>query len=287
MSHRSNASVPALCPLLVRPLSGRSGTTAMMQLLGSSNEIAFTRRYPFEDRWTEAIVDMASSLGRDEPPVVSDTVPARLARRLHDLAYGPVREPGTVFRDTDLHVDRLRRAAFDGAWSALAEQEPDARFVAEKSDRSVAARLAGWHLDHRSIHLARDPRDIWASITAFDRRRGYYGFGRERHQSRSSFLQSWLLEAVRRAALFEESPNDRIVRYEDLVSAPSDVAEDLGRWLDVRLDPAALRLSDHPQHRTSVDLQGSVGRWRRDVAVADVRAIEDALGDFIAARGYA
>ena len=36
-------------PILVRPLWGRSGTTLLMALLGTSPEVAFVRRYPYEN----------------------------------------------------------------------------------------------------------------------------------------------------------------------------------------------------------------------------------------------
>ena len=36
-------------PILIRPLWGRSGTTLLMALLGTSPEVAFVREYPYEN----------------------------------------------------------------------------------------------------------------------------------------------------------------------------------------------------------------------------------------------
>lgn len=55
-------SEPWLAPVLVRNLHGRTGTTVLMHLLGTSSDMEFERTYPFEVRPFAHIVDLANKL---------------------------------------------------------------------------------------------------------------------------------------------------------------------------------------------------------------------------------
>ncbi len=146
-------------------------------------------------------------------------------------------------------------------------------------------------IPHRMIDLVRDPRDMWASILAFDAKRGYFGFGRREGQSEEDFLSS-ILQAMRRR-LDEMAETDPAipsltVRYEDLVSDLPGQARRLSSWLDVDLDPVlALASTDGlSHHRTHETGDASIGRWRDDLSPEVSDRIEEVLGHHLERFGY-
>src|SRR5437773_2083190 len=57
-------NIPSLKPLLVL-FSGRSGSTLLMQLLGTSQQIVFDRVYPFEVRYLTYLLRWAQMLEQE------------------------------------------------------------------------------------------------------------------------------------------------------------------------------------------------------------------------------
>jgi hypothetical protein len=179
------------------------------------------------------------------------------------------------------------------AWSRhsaapFAAAGPAPRWYAEKAidvRRLEPAPFA----DARVIALLRDPRDTWVSIEAFSRAVGSAEIGGsgprperlDRFVERQRERLGWI------AALADEEA--RVVRYDDLVNEPATVAAELSGWLGVDLDAAGLHGDFRLRwvHATSRDPARSVGRWRSELADADLAAIRAGLEAPMATLGFA
>lgn len=268
-------------PLLVDAL-GRSGSTLLMELLGTSPAVAFDRSYPFEQFWyryllatSRTIVDRASASAEwDNSSLLRDGGT--------EAAIGGA--PPWAGGDLAPDAERFFRAL----WTAFTEQLPaGARYYAEKSPNARA--IAHFpSVAPVQITVVRDPRDQWLSILAFDKRRGNYGFGRFADEDVSAYRQRMfgLFRDRLEYALKLRSANERsLYRYEDLVLSTSRVAEDLSDLLDVELDPDRItRRKDHITARGGP--AKSVDRWRREMKGDERRLFADELGPLLEGLGY-
>jgi hypothetical protein len=287
-----------LTPLLVRPLWGRTGSTLLMQLLGTSEVIVFDRVYPFEHRYLAHLLHYMKTLGQAVAPgnptcqrwmTDASTLwwvdPASF--RLPPCAEASPLAARWVDRQT-LHCALVR--AMWGAFSASFGQRAEALYYAEKYGGYVEL-LAADGIYVRFIDLIRDPRDVWASVMAFDAKRGFYGFGRLAEESRETYLEVYIAAVKRRLqAMVSPTPEaDQLrVKYEDLVANLEGEADRIGRWLGVQLDHGQVlrQREQFAHHFTAQSAQASVGRWRCDLPRAEVSAIEYALGSELVGLGY-
>lgn len=284
-------------PVLVRGLWGRVGSTLMMQLLGTSDEVSFDRNYPCENRCLGSLMRYLEPLsGRvTEPKGYWMDDPEHLWWVDPDSFNYDLK--GIPLDYAEVGVDRavLHREAVAGAWRAYsrAATRPGAvrpRFYAEKY-AGYAPALADAGIAYRWVDLVRDPRDVWCSVLAFDRKRGFFGFGRRETQSEDAYLASFLL-AVRRRLDEMATPDGApalTVRYEDLVAALDAEAARIGAWLGVTLDAAAAIAASAglEGHRTAASTDASIGRWRQDLSAETVGRIEAELGEHFERFGYA
>ena len=206
--------------------------------------------------------------------------------------FGSAERGGPIpFEPTLVDPVRLGPLMLLGIWGAISDElrrsTPSAHFYAEKLGDS--GMLADSTIPLRLIDLVRDPRDVFCSIRSFTG--GTAGFGRIDGQTDDEFLGKWL-RPLQRLQLMRTTPPhvDRVlIRYEDLVGDFVGQADRLGRWLGLRVDPAAV-LADYEQrkhHRTTQSVEESVGRWRRDLSADQSRNIWDALGSELELLGYA
>ncbi len=246
-----NAGLPIVG---IRPLSGRTGTTLLMSLLGTSPSIVFDRRYPAEYRIGSYVAQMALQMTEpfDERTHVGVT----------DFFFGRQPSWGPLpFRSDALDITSWRpellRAMWASASEALLAASPDARWYAEKlAVDEGPLREAG--VEVFTIDLLRDPRDILAS------RRSFVAGGTD-HWDRDAASVANELDA-RLVELDAQPPNLRL-RYEDLALNLDITAEMLGGHLGVELFSSDV---DRPaQHVTTTSATASVGRWRTDLDEVD------------------
>lgn len=277
-----------LTPVLIQLPSGRSGSTLLMQLLGTSEEIAFDSIYPFEHRYLVYLLHLLTPLGESFEPKrdMSDA----------ELLLRPAGRYGPIPFDPQI-VDRvaLRDAAFRHIWCAFSEvvraQQPAARFYSEKMEGDFEILIKSG-LDYRLLQLVRDPRDTFASIRAFDKRRGFYGFGRLKWQSEGKYLDGWIEWFRNRIAEFarqrEAGDHVMLVRYEEMVRNLAGAAERIGKWLGVSLSARAVEANRASlrHHMTSESVAASVGRWRTELPPRIRKRIEEGLRDEMRDLGY-
>jgi hypothetical protein len=278
---------PARLPVIgVRLADGRTGSTLLMQLLGTSPHVAFDRRYPAEYRFLSYFARMAEQMVEpfDERRHVGVT----------PFFFGPRPTWGPVpFASDVVDVGRLGAPLLRSMWSAWTEQvcaaRPDTRWYAEKLAVPVEViRAAG--IDVRVIDLVRDPRDVLASIRAFTAT-GMDGFDRQAGQSESEYLDVFIAKfAAQLERMHDRAPDDDriVVRYEDLVTDTHGQAQRIGGWLSLTFDASAV-LGDRDRYRhhmTTSSVDASIGRWERDLEPTEARRIASALGALLVAFGY-
>lgn len=301
-------AVPSPAPVAgpLRPLvpvlilrSGRSGSTLLMQLLGTSPQVVFERVYPYELPYLTYLVRLAGLLREPRPSKewqqrdlmradfagLLGPLPARRARILTEEADRPFWEGALQALWTEFSAHA--RAVMP---RLLGSSGPPATLYAEKCPPWLRPLLAEAHLEHRALHVLRDPRDVYLSILAFNARRGTRRFGVRAKDTPLTFARRLARE---RAGLLREIaagriPADEVIRYEALVGDLEGEAERLGDRLGVTLDAAAVRAAEaeHAGHITAESPAASVGRWKWEMG-PEVRAVFAAeLGELLPAFGW-
>ncbi|MEO0479639.1 MAG: sulfotransferase [Planctomycetota bacterium] len=280
-------------PLLVL-MSGRSGSTLLMQLLATSDEIGFRREPPFEVRHLSYLLRWAQSIGAEGAMTADSDRP----REFFDApTLGNRSEPST-FRWPGAVAEGLWRPAFESAWRAFSERAvrgPDyapcgaARFHAEKASLWSAESLSELEVPHRRLYLLRDPRDVLLSIWSFNQKRGSLDFGVREGETMVEHAERFFVEMRDRLRLLLElqttSDTSCIVRFDEMVEDLPEVAHQLGEFLGVRLDAGRV-LADSSRfagHRTSSSRTGS--RWRSELSQELQARCEQILGSELEALG--
>jgi hypothetical protein len=284
-----------LLPILVDSV-GRGGTTLMMQLLGTSSEIAFDRTYPFEHRYFSYLLELSDVLTRsDWDHDLWPGNPTAALPRDHQLV-GPVPwKDRRMIAPDDLPP--IAERAFALLWREFSERarvrmrqlgfEGSARYYAEKYNGARRLLLRKDLPNLLVLPLLRDPRDTLVSAMAFDAKRaeGFLRFppgeGVDQHLDR--FFK------VHRARLrWLASFDGPWFSYERLATdLPSEAAR-LEELLGVRLDPEEVerRRGEYKHHMTAATAAESVGRWKRELSPELIERFQAELGDELRALGY-
>jgi hypothetical protein len=294
LDRQSVAVAPA--PLQVVAL-GRSGTTLLMTLLSRHPEIVVAKPFPYEIRasryWIHALQRLLE--------------PAELLQSAHTdtfwlnswwVGLNPFfdsRRSKFFENEYGSIAGRLVADSLTGFYQneAAAQRKDGVRYFAEKQlPDDISLWTAEAFVGARRIFLVRDPRDMFASMRAFNAKRQAPAFGEEATGNDDEWV-GLLAEQVRRVtAQWRASGADAwLVRYEDIVSRPVDALAELLRFLDV--DHAAktiervLAIEDDDEsryHRTTQTAEASIGRWKSDLPIElqDVasQAFTDALQTF-------
>jgi len=251
-----------------------------MQLLTSSDEVAAERDYPYEARYLTYFMRWCSL------PFTGE----KRGDAWHGGSLMGGAEPTVVggfpWNDDGSQIipqggDGFPAQAFRALWEQFS-QRSEARFYAEKTPLWVVDRLAQSLDDYRTIYLVRDPRDVWLSINAFDKKRGFYGFGRKEGEAIEDYRSRFIVEQRDRfaklGALERGSSAYRLLRYEDLIADLVGETQKLSDWLVVRLSAEAV-IAQRPamaHHITSSD--SSTERWRKEMPKEEQEEFEQGMG---------
>jgi hypothetical protein len=312
-----------LQPLLVTTI-GRSGSTAMVDLLGRHPDVVAYRPRETEARtatyWAGVLRELTepasyarqlgAGQGRGEPwwlrgqnPSVDEILAERAWEGTAERDGRP--EPGKpamselgrwVEADSVASLASFAMERIDRLYGRIAEHEGrgEARYFAEKFPPSFVPDLV-WELypGTREVVLVRDFRDLVASIFAYNVKRGFAGFGRDRADSDIHYVLTTERRAVTALARSWRRRESRahLVRYEDLVTRPEETVEGLAAYLGLEGSRQEMiaPLAPSPEmeaHRTSASPRRSIGRWRDDLAPELQDACNEAFGDALAAFGY-
>jgi hypothetical protein len=282
-----------LHPVLVSG-GGRSGTTLLMLLLGTSPQVAFPRVHPYEHRYLTYLLRWAQLLRPGRAPERWNQV--AMAGRADEM-MGPILwPPADLFEDPG----DFWQACFLAAWeevsarvAAAAEAAGPAlrpTHYAEKAPPWVAGELSGV-LPFTPLMPVRDPRDVFLSVVAFVERRGRPGFGMRPGEPPAEFARRFVrnqhsrLSEARRAL---RTGAATVVRYEDLVQDLPGQACRLSGIIGVALDPAGVTDGEahYQQHSTTSSPDESVGRWRRELDPQIRTLFSEHLAGYLEPLGY-
>lgn len=270
----------AMKPLLILG-DGRSGTTLLMELLGTAPQIVFDREYPYEIRYLTYLMKWALLLNQRYQP--GDEWNFSRSFESPGKLVGPLPYRNPQFWSYEDLWKNCFRSAWDEfsqcAASRLQLERPigsplfnNARrnlYYAEKSPFWLPAHLREV-LPYHVILIVRDPRDVYLSITAFVKKRGLPGFARLVEDDDWTFAKRFrmcrktLWEVMRRE---EASPNSLVVKYEDLVLNLDREAMRISNWLGMKLNAGAVETKPAilAHHATSENKVQSVARWQREL----------------------
>ncbi|WP_157965343.1 sulfotransferase [Euzebya rosea] len=294
---------PDLQPLLMTT-TGRSGSTWLTRVLAAHPALTCYNPFGNDLRLASYWAQTARSLSRPAAsmaPIVGGEVnssPLWWAGSDHDLAADLIKEETVRHELFDDQVSALcqlgvdRTAAF---YRAYTDGRGDVTHFVEKA-RGVHDRLLVQELfkDVRDFVLIRDPRDVFASILAFNAKRGVHEFGARAEDTPLEFFQRWkgnITVIADHLSLFPDTP---VVRYEDLVATPHDSVEGLLRSLHLdagddlvdKLVEAGDGDSRASAHRTTPTREASVRRWEQHLTVDVVQAASAELRDELDLFGY-
>jgi hypothetical protein len=290
-------------PLIVTTL-GRTGSTWCVWMLQSHPEIV--AHSPFENDarvgtyWMsvlQTLTDPTSYLRQVYPGDAIDKDwwvgrEADIPSRLNDPALS-----GWLADARAYELALSCRARIESFYEFLAEQQgKQASFFVEKFlPRQVPADLLReLYPGAAEIVLVRDLRDVFCSILAFNRKRGYAAFGREEVGSDDEYIDTVRRSGeVLHAHMTEEGRETHLLRYEDLIREPVETLEPLLEF--VGLDPAgapamveraAVSTGGMDHHMTAPSADASIGRWAKDLDPALAERCDAILSPVVADFGY-
>jgi hypothetical protein len=295
---------PRLHPLMVTTL-GRTGSTWLMRLLTFHPQIVAFRPFQYEPRVATYWIDVLRMLSEPASYVQQIVPTSDLSDRwwLGGNTASRIKDPGAhewMAADNIEQLAAVCQSRVEAFYEEVARlggyQSP--RYFAEKYLPNRLTPSLMWELypQAREVFLVRDFRDMLASIIAFNKKRGFQGFGRERARTDAeyvlqlrtsvmSLLKSWSGRADRA----------HLLRYEDLINHPISSLRGLLRYLDLdsgeatiesMLDAASDELPEMQKHRTSSDARKSMGRWREDLDGDLITNCQEAFGVALDRFGY-
>jgi hypothetical protein len=295
---------PRIQPLSVTTL-GRTGSTAVVRLLGAHPEIVAYRPFEYEPRAATYWIGVLKALAE----------PASHRRQL--TPGGPLdgpwwlgTEPPLPRRSKDPEIQEwLGResvqdiAAFcqgriEGLYERVAAllDRPHAAYFAEKlRPDAVPDLISEIYPQGREILLVRDFRDMVSSMFAFNEKRGFRGFRREESASDADYIAERVGPSAAALATAWRARSSRsfLLRYEDFVLRQKETVAALLDYLALDAAPntiekmlAGLEAPESAGHRTVPDARKSIGRWRKDLAPELQEACAQALGPVLREFGY-
>jgi Sulfotransferase domain len=252
-----------LTAILLRLLHGRVGSSLLMELLGTSEEIFFERTMPYERRYLASLIEFTRI------------------------------ESSRGCAPSDQKVDRKATSAclLHSLWDefsaqAAAQSNVPIRYYAEKLLGSFEEIYTAG-IPVIMIDVVRDPRDIYVSARAFAFRAAREMFGIRPAEPEIVNATVFLSDiAVRVESLEKHFPGVEhlLVRYEDMVRDLPSVAERLGITLGIKLDPGGIAV--HRAHMTAKSVIGSIGRWRSELDVEVAALISKMLSKTLRRLNY-
>ncbi len=290
---------------------GRSGSTIMLAYLACHPDIVVWEPFeleawyiPYHARLFETLTNPRQWMA---PVGAKDMLALEQPGWLGELGAPPLAHwaqyPAAAEWFAGGYVERMYRAQMDALqqwYSTVARRGGTlrARMMFEKMTpptHGVSRRvIPGLH----AIFLVRDPRDVYASIRAFDHKRGYRAFGRERFESEEAYIRHVLAGSMEMLRQEWERHKDRalLMRYEDLITDPrtelARVFRHLGldakrRTVDkVIEDTHAMNPAAQARHRTASTPRDSIQRFRSELEPEVIALCDEVFARSLAAFGY-
>lgn len=187
-------------------------------------------------------------------------------------------EVGSVYMERGAYLDALRTFC-DAVFGAFLGEH---RYVLERTpEHALALDLIGAvYPDAHVIHIVRDGRDVVRSLLSME-------WGPDTVEEAAEEWRA-CVEAGRAAG--PRLAHYREVRYEALLAQPAEHIRDLFEWLGVDASPAVVDAAvSEAGTASNVDPSSpevATGKWRSELAPAQLAAFERIAGPTLAALGY-
>lgn len=297
-------------PIMVNAL-GRSGTTVLMAYLAAHPAIIAANVSQFEFRQASYLWHAAEVLTSPGNFCTSMHPDSFEGRSRHAIGYNPYWTSQflnpTPLRAVEFWLEHkyvtdgvsFMVEQFDSYCDALASdlKKPGGRFLAEKVIGSpMTTFVRNVFPEAREVFLVRDFRDVFVSARRFNEQRGTISFGREGTDDDTAWMKILAHDANRLWAIFQ-SRADRVftLHYEELITNTRqslsrlyehfglDASEEL---IDSVLLDVTRNHTNAAQHTTSVNIAGSVGRWRNEMSEREKQLAAEIFAGPLAAFGY-
>jgi hypothetical protein len=271
-----------LVPILLLA-HGRSGTRAMMSLLGTDPAVTFDRVADFQNRQLTYLAKL--SILVDRRALAADFEEYQM-RDLDDSSFGPPPWQPGGYLSAPATMD-----LFPHLWGVASRKIPQSdsvRFYAEKAPAWVSTFVAPYVAPF-NIYLFRDPRDIFLSAMAYmHKRRNLVGFGRSLNDSDESFIRTichrWI-GFYEHWSMTRSAPRTLMFRYEDFVLQPEAAALAINQMTGLNLIASSIEEGLH--HRTAPNVTESIFRHRTAAIGPELlRVFSEHLGEEMASLGY-
>lgn len=261
-------------PLLIASY-GRSGSSALMRALGAADRILIPAVFPHETRMAQyVLVGRMLGLTGDAPDSIAWRKAAYQPHQPVDHVAGDwFAAHRTGFFDRRNLLDEYAALLIELAGS----QGGDEGLAVYLAEKTIGLDLVQPALEEdasrRALLLLRDPRDIFISAKAFNRRRGYLSFGETPDPAADEGMLRDIISFSHGALAIAASRSDQtlVLRYETMLAEPESVFGKVLAWLGIEPDPRVIRhmterlgfIDDRAeQHMTSSGAAESVDRWR-------------------------
>jgi len=265
---------------------GRTGSTMLMNLLGTSEQVRFDKQYPFENRIFSNLLQIVKMFQAD----FNQEAP-------HNFVIDKDRFFSTVaFTNNELfEKNEFSRKAFKLLFEAAILDDNitnkyNTLFYAEKTPYSPQIENLLGQFNKKHIFLYRDPRAVIVSSNKFNKKRGFLDFWWEEGDSYYSYLQrniNYLREQLEKAIKFKNSNEIFVVKYEDIIEKPSEISDELNYWLGLtesRIDyKKVLQIKYHMTNNNSSD---SVEAWKNELDRKSLDLINSEIGSLLKKCGY-
>ena len=256
--------------------TGRAGSTLLAKCLNAHKSIVMRDQYPYE---TRIIQYLLAAKFNERPALENELESFRGVRYAIPMAADRIAKAwAEKSRD---NADLLDYYGLARAYYEAVADEQGKRAVEWIVEKAVGLQMTDEILaaDHgaRAIVLLRDPRDVFCSIRAFNKKASYSkGFGAD---SGDDALFRSLVTFIKLSEKLQRCHTDRvhIVRYEDLIRSEAALARLLS-WLGVPFGDELVSAiwtqsqevdADTADHSTSASATASVGRWCEDAEDED------------------
>ena len=257
-----------LKPLLVRSPGGRTGTSLMMELLSSSDSIAFDRKHPYEVRMLSYFFKLSMVMFEQKGEGWGNDL----------LVRGPLKLIGPIPVKTELinDPDSFKKQHFVSSWSFFSNEFKKSssknefvKYYAEKVPHDVLEEVKKI-LNCKIIYLVRDPRAELSSILSFNKKRGSNNFGWKEEDTIDSYCERFILQRKNYFKLLsnsEKNPNSMIVKYESMITDVDNTCNQVSNFLGVDINNSIVEknLSSNQKHMTSGNPRLSLDKWKNDL----------------------
>jgi len=298
---------PEFQPLMITSLF-RMGTTRLLRLLSEHPEILVERSYPYEtyaaSYWLQAFKILTEPANLHESSHPDDFVERRRWIGHNPFHRKPVTEHAAVAKwmghgSIERVAEFCQRATQDFYRTvAAAQNEGSPRFFAEKHLPSSHVPWMIHDLYHgaREIFLVRDFRDVVCSMLAFNNKRGFAAFDRQKVDTDLEMIELFAIRCAQLSAAWRQREESALlVRYEELVLDPTATMgallrhaglDDRERTVNSLIAAADCETSELAFHRTTRSPEESIGRWRHELTPEVATTVNRLLEDSLVAFGY-